>query len=132
MNPKIIFQRQEDNSYLLEQLSDDRLSNFIGKLLSNDSGTHWIKKELESQKDTHNEIQASGYIICGHECCEDDITILDTNILCKASRYEQKLEFSKSKLIELLDEWQKLNCLKADRIELFSIIYKNKFELKVL
>ena len=153
INPKIIFKKQEYNNYKILQLSEDRLLNFIAKLLSNDSGTDWIKQELLkwdvlSNKENFEEIQTSGYIIsCEHPyCCEDDITIIDQNALCEKGWFDEKctepnccsgankekLEFSKSKLIELLDEWEKLNNLKPESIELSRTIYNNKFELKAL
>lgn len=146
MNPKIIFQKQEYNNYKILQLSDDRLLNFIAKLLSNDSGVNWIKQEL-LKEDFFEEMQAEGFIIrCEHPyCCEDDLTIIDQNALCEKGWFDEKctepnccsgankekMEFSKYKLIELLDEWEKLNNLKPESIELSRIIYYNaKFELK--
>lgn len=147
MNATIIFNKQQYNFYKIDQLSNNRLLNFIAQLISNDSGINWIIGELELQNTTHNKIHASGYIIYHHECCEDDITIIDENALCETEEYnknctepnccnsaknKERMEFSRSKLIALLEEWGKLINKKPETIELTYIIYKNEFELKAI
>lgn len=142
MYSKITFNKQKYNIYKIEQLSSDRVLNFIAQIISNNSGTVWIKQELLKKDLT--ELSVCGYIISSQQTNKDDLLILEESAVCETGWFDknctepnccggvnkEKMEFSKSKLIELLDEWEKLNNLKPEVIELSR--NNNKFELKSL
>jgi hypothetical protein len=128
MNTKVLFQKGQYNIYYLVQPSEDRLLNFIARLFVS-SGTDWIRNTLK--KENFEEMR-----VCDHKIfvdLSDILTIYEASECdelgcCDQDINREKMEFSKSHLLALFDEWDKFYDTKPEFIKLSKIPHTNKFE----